>query len=279
MKTKLCRLLGMVALLLLGTAAQATITCNVSSNGFFTAYDPARTTTTTAQTSVQVSCSRASGDPTSVAYTIKADNGLNNNGINNRAFLSPSYIKYDVYQDSGCATQWKGNTTFSGTINFNVAPTASHNFWGCVIALQTGLGAGVYVDTITTTLTYGASPASTATGQFTANISTPWTCSLSLPAGTTVAFGTYVAYGAAVNASAPFGVNCTNYLPYTLSISPAGGSIAGVAYTLAPSVSSNTGSGVQQNMTIDGTMAAGQAGTCAAGTCSGTNAHTLIVTY
>jgi spore coat protein U-like protein len=281
MKTKTCRLLALAALVLLSTAAKATISCNVSSNGFNTAYDPALATMTTVQTSASVSCTRSdpTNDPSSIAYSIKADNGLYAAGINNRARLSgSSEIKYDVFQNSTCATQWKGNTTFSGTINFNVSPSNSHSYWGCVIALQPGLAAGTYTDMITMTLTYGANPPSTATGTFFANIAAPWACSLSSAPGT-VAFGTYVAYGAAVTASTSFGVTCTNYMPYTVAVSPTGGTIAGVNYTLAPSVSSNNGSGIQQVLSINGTMAAGQSGNCAIGSCSGTNAHTLTVTY
>lgn len=291
MTSKPCQWLAAAALLFCAAHSNAAITCSLSSSGFSSAYNPALATPTIVQTSFTVSCtSSAAGDPSSVSYTTAANNGLYANGINNRAFLSgASYIKYDAYIDGSCASQWKGNTTIAGTINFSGTGTVTktHNFWGCVAAGQTGLAAGVYTDLITTTLSYGPNPQSTATTTFPVNIATPATCSITSIPGN-VAFGTYVAFGGALAANASFGATCTNYLAYTLSVSPTGGTIAGIAYTLllqnaAPVMSgtslSVTGSGVEQTYTINGSMAAGQSGTCAIGTCSATVPHTLTLTY
>jgi len=284
MMTRMRHLFALLALLVLALPAQAAITCSVSSPGFSRAYDPALAAPSTVQTSVTVSCTRASGDPTTVVYSIKAGNGLNSNGINNRAFLTTGgntyFLKYDSFQDSSCGTQWKGNATFSGTVDFNVSPTRTHTFWGCVQAQQTGLPAGIYTDIVTMTLSYGPNPQSSASNTFPVNISTPWTCSISTVPGT-VAFGTYEAFRPTdlPAAAATFGVNCTKFLPYTLSVTPAGGTIAGVNYTLQLSTSGKNGEGMEEFHQINGTMPAGQAGTCATGSCSGTNVHTLTLTY
>lgn len=280
--------LALATLMLGSLPAQAAITCSVASNGFFGSYNPALKLIV--QTSFTVTCDRsASGDPTSVSYTNAADNGLYALGVNNRAFLSgTNYLKYDAYVDGSCGTQWKGNTTIAGTISFSGTGTVSktHAYWGCVAAGQTGAAAGSYSDSVTMTLSYG-SPTSTSTNTFPVGISTPATCSISTPPGT-VAFGTYVAFGGALAASTGFGATCSNYLAYTLSVSPTSGTIAGVNYTLllqnaAPVMSgttlSVTGSGVQQSYTINGSMAAGQAGTCAAGSCSAAVPHTLTLSY
>ena len=289
MTTKLARWLAFTFLLLGAAGANAAITCSISSNGWLGGYNPAAATVV--QTSFTVSCtSSAAGDPSSVSYTVSSNNGVNANGINNRAFLSgSSYIKYDDYVDGSCASQWKGNTTFAGTINFGGVGTVTKTttFWGCIGAGQTGLTAGTYTDSVTVTLSYGPTPQSTATTTFPVTIVTPATCSVSTVPGN-VAFGAYVAFGSALSASTGFGATCSNNLPYTLSVSPTSGTIAGIAYTLllqnaAPVMSgtslSVTGSGVQQSYTVNGSMAAGQAGICAAGTCSATVPHTLTLSY
>jgi hypothetical protein len=56
------------------------------------------------------------------------------------------------------------------------------------------------------------------------------------------------------------------------------GTLLGLNYSLALGVRS-TGTGSPQLHTIIGSMAAGQAGTCAAGTCSASQPHTLTITY
>jgi hypothetical protein len=55
--------------------------------------------------------------------------------------------------------------------------------------------------------------------------------------------------------------------------------VIGLNYTLALSAASGTGSGAAQSYTINGSMASGQAGTCTLGTCAGTSARVLTVTY
>lgn len=289
MTSKLARWLAFTALLLGAAGANAAITCSISSNGWIGGYNPV--VATIVQTSFTVSCtSSAVGDPSSVSYTVASNNGLNSLGINNRGFLSgASYIRYDDYIDGSCATQWKGATTLGGTINFAGVGTVTKTtaFWGCVAAGQTGLAAGTYTDSVTATMSYGPNPQPTASVTFPVTIITPATCSISTVPGN-VAFGTYLDFGGALSASTGFGATCSNNLPYTLSVSPTGGTIAGIAYTLllqnaAPVMSgtslSVTGSGFQQSYTINGSMAAGQAGTCAVGTCSAAVPHTLTLTY
>lgn len=280
MKTRLFGLLAALGLLLSGAPAHAVVDCGVTSSGFRTAYDPALATWTTAQASVVVSCTRSdpANDPSRVNYTVKANNGLYANGTNNRALSGTTYAKYDVYMDAACATQWKGNTAFSGTIDFGVSSTATHTYWGCVGARQTALPAGTFTDTVTMTMTYGPNPQLTATGMFGVNIVTQGQCSFSSPPGT-LSF-TYTSFQTTpVNVSAFFGVTCTSGLPYTLSLDSGGGTIAGLSYSLALSGAAGTGSGAQQSLSVDGTMAAGQPGTCAMGTCTGTNPHTVTIAY
>jgi spore coat protein U-like protein len=278
----------LLALVACSAGADAAITCSVSSSGFSTAYSPAAAGPTVTQSSFTVTCNRgATSDPTSVSYAASADNGQNALGINNRAAYSGAFIRYDAYIDSGCGTQWKGNVTIGGSMSFTTTGPVSkvHNYWACIGASQTGLAAGTYSDLVTMTLNYGPNPQSTYLSSFPVNIATPATCGMS-PTPGTVAFGNYVAFGPALATNTSFGATCTNYLPYTVAITPTTGTIAGLTYNLLLNLSgltgttlSVTGNGAQQSYTIDGSMTAGQAGTCATGLCTGSVTHTLTLTY
>jgi hypothetical protein len=91
---------------------------------------------------------------------------------------------------------------------------------------------------------------------------------------------TYAAFQVSpATASTTYGVTCTNFLPYTMSLNVANGVISGLQYALALSAASATGSGAEQGYTISGTMPAGQAGACGAGTCNGSAVHTLTISY
>jgi spore coat protein U-like protein len=262
--------------------AHAMYSCSVSSSGFSQAYDPTLAANTVVPTSFTINCTRATGDTATMNYSLAANNGLSPKGINNQASFGANLLRYDIYQDSLCGTQWKGNNTFSGSLNFggNTSASVTGSYWGCILSGQTGAPAGTYTDTVTMTLSYGPNPQSTATSTFPVNIATPSQCNISTPPGT-VAFGTYVAYQSTTLQATPstFGVTCTNYLPYTLALDVSTGVIAGVTYNLALSAASGTGVGVQQLLSITGTMAPGQAGICSTGTCSGANSHTLTITY
>lgn len=264
---------------LLSPLAHAAITCSVSSSGFAAAYNPATPTTNITQTFFTVTCTRgATSDPTSINYSVKADNGLNPQGQGNRATFGANRISYDVYKDAACGTQWKGNNAITGTITFTGTGTVTQqgNYWGCIPAAQTGLAAGTYTDSVTLTMTYG-NPQSTATGTAGVIITTPPVCTVTTPPGT-VAF-TYVSFGAAANASTSYGVTCTLALPYTMALDATSGTIVGINYTLALSSPSSTGTGNEQTFQINGNIAAGQSGTCAASACTGTQARTLTITY
>ncbi len=257
----------------------AAYNCTVSSPGFTTTYSPSSPTTTIVQTSFTVSCTRALSDASTMSWSNAANNGLYPVGANNRAASGGSYIRYDVFKDSACGTQWKGSAAFSGTLAFGGATSASTtvSYWGCIGAGQTGVPAGTYADTVTMTLSYGPNPQSTATGTFPVGIGTPPTCNVTTPPGDIIF--NYTSLGAAVNASTAFGVTCTTYLPYTMALDATSGALLGLTYTLATSAASATGTGAQQLYSINGSIAGGQAGTCAVGTCSASALRTLTVTY
>ena len=136
------------------------------------------------------------------------------------------------------------------------------------------VAAGTYTDTVTMTMTYGVS---IATGSFGVSISTPATCSVTGAPGNVVF--NYVAFGPAITPSSTFGVTCTLSLPYTMALDATSGTIVGLNYTLALSAPGSTGTGAQQTHSINGNMVAGQAGTCAAGSCSGSQARSVTISY
>jgi spore coat protein U-like protein len=273
----LFRIAAAIALLLMSSAASAAITCSITSPGVQLAY-PANSAPVMTQTSFTVTCVRTlAGDPTSINYSITVNNGLNPNGINNRAFSGTNPLRYDVYRDATCATTWKGAQTIADsipTLSGFTPVSKTTAYWGCVTTAQAP-AAGTYSDTITMTLSYGTS---TAINTFPVSISTPATCSVTTPPGN-LAFGTYVAMGPAVNASSNFAVTCTTYLPYTMSLDAPAGVIAGLQYQVSLSSTSATGTGAVQTHTINGSVPAGQAGACAGATCSGTQTRTLMITY
>lgn len=104
----------------------------------------------------------------------------------------------------------------------------------------------------------------------------------------------------AATATAPFSVQCTNTLPYNLSLGTvtagqnnptvsATDSTLNLAYSLAiqsggttiSAASGFTGNGSTQAYQILGTIAANQAGTCSSGSsvCSHTSTQTLTISY
>ncbi|HUP29713.1 MAG TPA: spore coat protein U domain-containing protein [Usitatibacter sp.] len=280
------RLLIAAGLLALAAAcpriAAGAITCTFSSPGFTAAYVPSTGTTNVTQSSVTVTCQRnAGGDATSIAYNIAADNGLNSSGQQNRARLAATanYILYDTFRDSGCSQDWRANApnrlggTITGMSGF-IPVSQTLSWWGCIPASQLGLAAGNYSDTVTMTLSYGAS---SPTATFPVAIYTPASCTITTAPGT-VSF-TYTAFGGAQNASTPFAVTCSNVLPYTMALGATSGVIVGLQYTIALSAAGGVGTGASQSYSVNGTMPAGQAGTCGAASCAGTQVQTLTITY
>ncbi len=282
MKTKLMQCLAALALLLSANAAQAAISCNISSPGFIAGYIPSDPAIDISQSSYSISCSRGlDTDPTTTAYSVKVNNGLNAAGNANQAASGANRLKYELYTDSSCATVWKNNTTIpspAGTITMvGLTPTTvTHNFWGCIAAGLTPV-AGTYTDTVTMTPTYSAGVTG-GTGTIPVTIITPATCSIASISNITLDYGNaFRSNPATATTSAP--VTCSNTLPYTLAVSPISGVSAGINYSLSLPAS-GTGTGLSQDITITATAPAGQAGTCATGTCIGVaQLHTLTVTY
>lgn len=128
--------------------------------------------------------------------------------------------------------------------------------------------------------------AATSTGTFDVTINLTSACKYTKTAD--VAF-TYTSFqvGAATATPGGFTLQCTNTLPYTLALDATTVTDAALnlGYTVALSAASATGNGLAQTYSVTGTMAAGQAGTCATagGVCDNTasanKTRTLTISY
>lgn len=124
----------------------------------------------------------------------------------------------------------------------------------------------------------------TATSNFDVTINLTSACTIvSAP---TAAF-TYTSFqGTAATFSSSFNVKCTNTLPITsiaLDSTSLTDAATNLAYTLALSGAPTVGTGINQSVSINGSMASGQAGTCATATCtnaaSANKTRTITITY
>ena len=265
------------SVLIMCGSAHAAISCSVTSNGFTAAYSPAAPTTNITTASLTMSCTRGLIiDATSQSYTIAANNGLHPASLKNQAISAGTHLRYDVFTDSSCATQWTGLTTLGGTINFAgstdfFSRSQTVAYYGCIAA---GLNhpAGTYTDTVTMTPSIGAQ------ATFGVTIVTPAVCSLSTPPGT-ITFN-YASFQAGpATASTSFATTCSANMPYTMALDATSGTLIGLNYSLSLSASSATGTGAVQTYSINGTLASGQAGTCSTGACAGSTGRTLTITY
>ncbi len=272
-----------LACTLLSPNAHAVTCATFSSPGWAVVYDPMAALAATTTSSVTVTCTRQTGDPKSLTLTVAANNGLQPAGTINQAALLPpgSLVQYDNYTDAAHTLVWgTGGSTLSIPLAFGpgqgATATATVAYYASIPAGQTAAAAGTYSDTVAMTLNNGATVVATAT--FNTTVTVNPVCTISTPPGSLVF--NYTSFQAATaTASTSFAARCTNALPYTLSLDATAASLLGLNYTLAVPAGTYTGTGLPQAYTINGSIAAGQAGTCATAACTGTASHTLTITY
>lgn len=130
--------------------------------------------------------------------------------------------------------------------------------------------------------------AATVTGNFDVTINLTSACRISTAPGNLTL--NYTSFGAAPTpVTTPFAVQCTNTLPYTMSIGAATATMAGVNLDYALAIrnagdtldvaGSQTAGAAATNYLIKASMAGGQQGTCALATCNATATRTLTITY
>lgn len=268
------------------SAVAQAASCSITMNpGFTSFYDPAAATPTDNVSSVTIYCTRTATE-TTVWFALKANNGLWSTGSTNRAASAANaFVNYDVYRDTARTQPWgqRNAVDINGQLDVSSGTgSATVPYYSRIPAGQTGVAAGVYADTVTVTLMYGTKSnqinLTAPTSTFPVQIMVSPACQFSTPPGT-IAFAYTSFQGTSASASTPFAVLCSNGLPYTLSLDSGGGTLLGINYTLALSATAATGTGLSQAYTVNGSIAGGQAGTCATATCSASQVHTLTITY
>ena len=249
-------------------------------------YDPLSATPVSASGSLTVNCSKGGNNLDTRFLEIGAGPGLNAGGSQRRAARGSDRLDYALSRDAGHTLAWgdSAGTRLAATVTSATPTSVTLNWW---IRFPAGQAdpAGTYLDTVTLSLYQGtsANPSLTDTAPRTASLSVSALiesrCAISAAPGTlTLAYTSFQA--TAASASTGFAVLCTLGTPYTASLDAAGGTLADLNYQLAITpAGARTGSGAAQPMSIVGSLAAGQAGTCAAASCSASRTHTLTITY
>lgn len=255
-------------------------------SGFSLAYSPSSPSTLVASGTVALNCTKTGTNTDTRYYELGASSGLNALGSQSQASTGSGFLNYGLYGDASLANAW-GDTTssrLSGSVTTVSSTSVNVSFWFAVPANQ-WVSSGTYTDTVTVFLYQGPQPkpatvdTSPTTAIFSVTLSVISQCALSSPPGTLLL--SYTSFQSAMStASTNFAVTCTNGLPYTASLDASSGTLLGLTYGLAISPSgTRTGTGVAQNLSIVGTLAAGQSGTCSASSCSASDTRTLTITY
>jgi spore coat protein U-like protein len=279
------RLLGLAAAALCALDAAAAITCSVSVTPVTVVYDPTSPVQNVTTGSYTVTCNRLASDPNTLDWRLGVNNGLQAGGGYNRVRRSGGpanqRYNYDTYRSPGNLWGDTNATRFTGTLVFGGSLTASVSgaFDIVLPGSQPVDPAGTYTDTLTATLRRNGFPWTTYdTATFGVTVITTNSCQISVPPGD-VSFN-YTAFQAGpALASASYGVRCTTALPYSMALDATSGTLLGLSYSLSLSAPSSTGTGATQTHAINGTIAGGQAGTCATAVCSGSQTRTLTLTW
>jgi len=263
--------------------ASAAYSCSITVTAISTVYSPTVATPNDSTGSYTLSCTRAAGDSSNMTYTLRADNGIHSAGNQNRVQFgaAANRYNYELYRNAGYTQVWgnTGATDINGTLVFGASLSATFTgpFYLRVPGSQPVDPAGSYTDTVTVTLNPQGG-GNTVTAPMSVTVITTNSCQISVPPGN-VDF-TYTSFQVAASAAGTlYGVRCTTALPYTMALDATSGTLLGLSYMLSLSSSSSTGTGFTQTYTIDGSIAGGQAGTCATAVCTGSQTRTLTVTY
>lgn len=286
------RLLVTGALYLCTTGlAWATVTCSAVAS--LTPASYAATAATTMTGSVAVTCTRSSlleptnlsgngytaGTPASVAYNIGADGGNVGTTI---ALSGSNQLDYDLMRPPSFSTDWSTGNVTAGVVYFGTSSLTSDtnttNFQMQIPAGRWTSPAGNYTELVTVSINHGIQTELTT---FMTDVQVSAACTFPLAPGD-VNFGTYnaLATGAAKTAFTGFQVLCTQGVPVNIAFDSASGSLLGLTYGLSLSpVSGVVSSGTAANYSINGSMPAGQAGTCSTQVCVGSESRSITLTY
>jgi spore coat protein U-like protein len=286
-------------------AAHAQLSCTVTPTGVTGRY----TVTTNLDLVGQftVNCSRPSTVTSAGPYRLYLGINQGETAVTGRAMLrqqttnsAANRLNYSIFRNSGFTGSWTegtGQTTGTGaggllhTFSFSgssLTYSAVFPYYFRVASGITGKAAGIYDDeqvqvqvrnVATTGTVTGTSGTQLNTALFTTNASILSRCYFSN--APTPLNMTYLSFAAAPSTgSNSFSLNCTLATTYTMALSASTGVLLGLRYNLALSSASSVGTGFQQNFSVQGSIPAGQAGSCSGGSCNATSAPiTITITY
>jgi spore coat protein U-like protein len=299
-----------LASLLAAPSAQAVVTCgalSTSTLNFVYFSGTSSTDPRNVQSNVvTVTCTRTSNAAPERTMVLTANSGLHQvSAVVNGAISggnAANVIRYNLYRAaptaSGCNLTFGSTPATQLAINFALPPntpeTFTFNYWGCISSQAiASFPEGLYTDVVGLTLSnpgLAATPANTNVQAISVNIYAPARCGVTGLGNITFA---YTAFQTSPSfQSTQFNANCTNTLPYTLSLVANGASsgvVAGLRYQLGlsdtvgsaanigpTSISRAGGATGTKVHTINAVMDAGQAGTAGAAV---PQPHTLTITY
>lgn len=289
--------------LALASASAWAINCNVTTNGFTAAYAPTVAAANDSTGNVTISCTRTLAEVTNWEFRLRANNGVNATGQQNRArrATSTNYFNYELYTNFAGGTVWAAtNASQIGylPLTFGAGSTfvsVTVPFYARIPGSQIAGTAGTYTDSVTITPRVRPVGSNTNTNpptvQLPVTIITTTYCQFTSPAGA-INFNYTAFQSTAATASTNFSVRCINGETYSLALSAPSSVLLGLNYSLAmstnpggvavpssPTGTGLTGNGLPQSYNITGTIAAGQAGTCPSGSCSAAQVQTITISY
>jgi spore coat protein U-like protein len=241
------------------------------------------------QGSVTFSCTRPKGNPrfpTSFWIGVSGTNGT-------RTLASgANTLIYQLYTDyATCGSPWQGATGLTVpnalTANTDLAVNnLSATFCMRIPAAQTTARPLTYTGTATLSV-YSTDNTGFLWGSGTLTLTATVNSLCRFTAATPLSFA-YTSFQAAPQpgTAGSLDLECTNSTPFNLSLDSTTGTALGLTYELGlnavgvGTLNSQTGTGATQIYSVPGSIAAGQAGTCATGaTCTTTDSRTVTVTY
>jgi spore coat protein U-like protein len=299
-----------LASLLAAPAAHAIVTCGALSSSTLNFVYFSGTSSTdprnVSQNVVTVTCTRTNNNVGERTMVLTANSGLHPvTAVVNGAISgsnTTNVIRYNLYRAAptagGCSLTFGNTATTQIAQTFILPPNApetlTFTYWGCISSQAiASFPEGLYTDVVGLTLSNpGLTPSASNTNvqAISVNIYAPAKCGVTGLSNITFA---YTAFQTSPSFQfTQFNANCTNTLPYTLSLVANGASsgvVAGLRYQLGLSDTVGSASNVGPTSisragdatgtrvhTINGVMDAGQAGTAGAPV---PQPHTLTITY
>ena len=287
----LLRLLFALGALFAAVPACATLICSLTVTEVNVVYN--YFPTVTGQGTLSIACTR---NPSQDNRKPSVWLGMDQTTGGNTAALDTggATLTYEIFHASPTSGTWTNTgsvdstSTTDGAVrerldfvtNQSSSTTATLPFF-YRIAAQQFKPAGVYVDTvpIVMRLDSATGPVIT-TATLNIRISIPRSCRFSTPPSAIDL--NYPAFSPApVTATSNFAITCTLTTTYTIALDQTRSVVPTVnlAYSLGLAATAATGTAVAQPYTVNISVDAGQAGSCNASTCSGTDTRTLTVTY